>query len=316
MDLNKAKEIILGGGVVGIPTETVYGLAASIESEEGIRKIFTLKQRPFFDPLIVHISDLKQLDQITTNISENVIEFAKLFWPGPLTLILPKNKNLNPLITSGLDTVAVRMPSHPIALKLLEEVNVPLAAPSANKFGKTSPTKAEHVRSEWPNDEVSVIEGGECSIGIESTVMQILENGDSLILEIYRPGFILESDLRAAANKLGKKAIIKKVESEKSPGHLPYHYQPEIPLVISKKRELSEDDLSLIKSKLNLKSMISVLLELNSDSVIAARELYSKLRELSKMEADFILLNARELPKEGLWQAIWDRLNRAASFQL
>lgn len=316
-DLIKAKEIILSGGVVGIPTETVYGLAASIDSSEGIKNIFQYKERPFFDPLIVHISDLKQLDSITAGCSEIILKFANIFWPGPLTLILPKHQSLNPMITAGLETVAVRMPSHLVAKELINICQVPLAAPSANKFGKTSPTTAEHVRREWPNGEVFVIDGGPSAIGIESTVLQIKEEGDVLKLEIFRPGYILEEDLEKAALFLGKKVLIERVESEKSPGHLPYHYQPEIPLVlVENSSELSAVQLQEIKNKLNLKNLNYKLLELNNSAAIAARELYSKLRELSQSDADFILLYKKQGQTKGLWRAVWDRLNRAATIKI
>ncbi len=316
-DLIKAKEIILSGGVVGIPTETVYGLAAAIDSEKGIKNIFQYKERPFFDPLIVHISKLEQLKTITAEFPSIILEIAKIFWPGPLTLILPKQQSLNPLITSGLETVAVRFPADPIAQQLIELCGIPLAAPSANKFGKTSPTTAEHVRKEWPKGEVFVLDGGPCVIGIESTVLEIREQGEGLVFEIFRPGYILEEDLEKAASLLGRKAQINKVESEKSPGHLPYHYQPEIPLVIvENKKELAKSDFQEIKNKLNLKSLNYKLLELDQSPAIAAREVYAKLRELSNSEADFILLYKNEKQTAGLWTAIWDRLNRAASLKI
>ncbi|MGZ3692981.1 MAG: L-threonylcarbamoyladenylate synthase, partial [Bdellovibrionota bacterium] len=138
-ELEQAKKLILSGGVVALPTETVYGLAASILSEEGIKKIFAIKERPFFDPLIVHISDLEQKEQVISSWPEMADFLAQRFWPGPLTMVLPKHPALNPLITAGLDTVGIRMPAHPVARALIKKCEVPLAAPSANKFGKTSP---------------------------------------------------------------------------------------------------------------------------------------------------------------------------------
>ena len=143
-ELERAKAELEAGGVVALPTETVYGLAASIFSEEGIRRIFAIKERPFFDPLIVHVSDLEQIKQVISEWPPLADYLARAFWPGPLTMVLPKHPGVNPLITSGLDTVGVRMPAHPIARQLIEKCGFPLAAPSANKFGKTKIGRA-HV---------------------------------------------------------------------------------------------------------------------------------------------------------------------------
>ena len=186
-DLEKAKNLLLAGEVVAIPTETVYGLAADISNEDAIRKVFSLKERPFFDPLIVHVASLKQAKALTTEWGPLTDFLARYFWPGPLTLILPKAESVNSLITSGLETLAIRFPNHPAAIQLITQVG-PLAAPSANKFGQTSPTEAHHVRKEFRSVDVFVVDGGPCEIGIESTVLEVGSNQDSV--SILRPGRI------------------------------------------------------------------------------------------------------------------------------
>ncbi|NDF16271.1 threonylcarbamoyl-AMP synthase, partial [bacterium] len=202
-ELERAKARLEGGGVVALPTETVYGLAASIRSEEGIKKIFAIKERPFFDPLIVHISDLEQKKQVISEWPPLADFLAKRFWPGPLTLVLPKHPSLNPLITSGLDTVGVRMPAHPIARQLIEKCGFPLAAPSANKFGKTSPTKAEHVRKGFEKEDLLILDGGQSEVGLESTVVALAREGDKDVVTILRPGAVTFDILDSAMKERG-----------------------------------------------------------------------------------------------------------------
>ena len=149
-DISRARNALRGGDVVGMPTETVYGLAAPISNEAGIRRIFEVKDRPFFDPLIVHIASFAQLDLVVQDFPPLAQLLTQAFWPGPLTIVLPRSEAVNPLICSGLPTVGVRMPRHLLALRLIRSVGEPLAAPSANKFGRTSPTSAAHVRAEFP----------------------------------------------------------------------------------------------------------------------------------------------------------------------
>jgi L-threonylcarbamoyladenylate synthase len=172
-EISVAVEKLINGEVVGIPTETVYGLGAVISKSDAIKKIFTTKERPFFDPLIVHVSGVEQAKELSLDWSAAADILAQEFWPGPLTLVLPK-KNVSDLITSGLQTVGVRCPDHKIALEIIEKVGEPIAAPSANRFGKTSPTCKKHVLEEF-NDAVFVVDGGDCSVGIESTIISVLE---------------------------------------------------------------------------------------------------------------------------------------------
>ncbi|MBN8554182.1 MAG: threonylcarbamoyl-AMP synthase [Deltaproteobacteria bacterium] len=296
-ELSRAADILNKDGVVGIPTETVYGLAASIFSKEGISKIFKVKERPSFDPLIVHISNLHQKEDIVREWPALAEILAKNFWPGPLTMVLKKNTKLNSMITSGLDTVGIRMPKHSVALELIDQVG-PLAAPSANKFGKTSPTSAEHVKSEF-KEEVFVLNGGTCEVGLESTVIAI---EDTKIL-ILRPGMISEKMLRDATPH----ARISYAESSASPGHLKHHYQPKIPLYIFE-GEVSAETISSQIQNQNWKE-----LELDTSPAIAARQLYESMRKLSNKKLDALIVLKKPNHSSADWLPIWDRLTRASS---
>lgn len=319
-DLMKARDRLKSGDVVAIPTETVYGLAASIESEAGLRKVFSLKQRPFFDPLIVHVASFKEASTVVREWPGLADYLARTFWPGPLTLVLPKAEHVNPLITSGLDTVAVRFPAHPIAQDLIRMTGTPLAAPSANKFGRTSPSRAEHVRSEFEGEDLLVIDGGECEIGVESTVLTFAGEDPAHPSEIrvLRPGGVTTEMLRTALAKWSHPVSIRVETSEASPGHLKHHYQPRIPLVITgSQATLSSENLKRVATDLKIGAPTRPEeLKLSDDPAIAARELYSEMRRLSENGADLLFVRKTQDREGGLWMAIWDRLTRAASLNL
>ena len=179
-EIKTAIKTLKDGGVIGIPTETVYGLAADIYNKKGIENIFKTKERPFFDPLIVHISEISQLPKLTKEWTKSHEKLANFFWPGPLTFIVKKSENISDMITSGLDTVGIRMPDHPKTLELLNELGSPIAAPSANKFKMISPTSAEHVQAEFP--EIQVIDGGDCKVGIESTILKCSQENNGYLV--------------------------------------------------------------------------------------------------------------------------------------
>ena len=308
-ELLKAAELLKNGNVVAIPTETVYGLAASIDSDKGLHKIFATKERPFFDPLIVHVASFEQARAVTREFPPLADFLARWFWPGPLTLVLPKAANVNPIITSGLDTVAVRYPAHPLAQEIIRLTGSPLAAPSANKFGRTSPSTADHVRKEF-GDAVHVIDGGPSDVGLESTVASISENE----IRILRPGGITKEDIESALERWAHPVQVILAESNESPGHLKHHYMPTIPLAIlneaSTTKILEEIARDLkIKAPKNPKE-----LDLTDDATQAARRLYSEMRELSESGADFLYVVKSETRNGGLWAAVWDRLTRAASW--
>ena len=315
-DLERAKSVLESGGVVALPTETVYGLAASIHSDEGIRRIFSIKERPFFDPLIVHISDLEQKKQVISAWPEVADFLSRKFWPGPLTLVLPKHPNLNLLITAGLETVGLRMPAHPVARQLISDCGFPLAAPSANKFGKTSPTKAEHVRESFKDEDLLVLDGGQSEVGLESTVLALSKEDGKDILTILRPGAITHDLLDAAMKERTDPYEIRRASSLASPGNVEHHYMPSIPLFIVEQEE------GTLKQKLREqicadfgfdRNATSAEVRLDENPKIAARSLYGKLREGSQGEAQYLFVMRRKAQTGGLWDAIWDRLQRAAS---
>ncbi|QDK43961.1 threonylcarbamoyl-AMP synthase [Bdellovibrio sp. ZAP7] len=331
--LKKAQQILEEGGVIGLPTETVYGLAARIDIPSAIEKIFTTKERPFFDPLIVHVSSIEMAKKVTAYWGPASQALAEVFWPGPLTLILPKDNSINSMITSGLESVGIRMPNHPLALALIQEVNVPLAAPSANKFGRTSPTSATHVRVEFKNENVFVMDGGDCQIGIESTVLLVRHRPEKVELSILRRGHILKSDLERVLQEKGFKfEFIEQVDKRESPGHMKHHYMPPIPLIVSTDAQRPVDDilkevnqkLSLLPDEIESIKIIkpqhgiakAEILKLSQDPLLATREFYGKLREVAQKGADCIVFYKEPHQVGERWESLFDRLNKAASLIL
>lgn len=332
MKLQKFVNILENSGVVGFPTETVYGLAARIDRPDGIESIFTTKERPFFDPLIVHVSSLEQAKSLTTSWALASEVLAKAFWPGPLTLVLPRNSSVDSMITSGLETVGLRQPNHPLALQLLQEVGVPLAAPSANKFGRTSPTTAAHVRVEFEN-KVEVIDGGPCDVGIESTVLSVTEKEGSVLLQILRPGAVTAAMLQTA---LEKENIFPRFEKPSdprlAPGQMKHHYMPEIPLILAQAEMISASQVTA-EANARLHSLPDVvegvrlkkpqgllakpsILKIPSDPTLAARKLYAQLREASETGADHLICFLEKSQIGDDWSGVLDRLKKAASLIL
>ncbi len=328
VSLSEAAKILRSGHVVGMPTETVYGLAGRIDSESAVREIFTVKDRPFFDPLIVHVSSVAQAKTLVKEWPSVAEILAKHFWPGPLTLVLPKSEKVSGLITSGLSSVGIRCPRHPLAQQLIELVGVPLAAPSANKFGHTSPTQAQHVLQEL---NVPVLDGGASDVGIESTVLLIrIEN--KIQLSILREGHILQSEIE---NFLRSKNEVhewsKEVSRRESPGHLKHHYMPSVPLILCKRKPRNEEHLRQVLAELIRRIPDSVEgiqikkpkkldtlkeFQLSSQVAIAARELYQKLREYSESNPDLMYYIAPADFNSEAWSAIKDRMEKAASLVL
>jgi L-threonylcarbamoyladenylate synthase len=314
--ISKAVEILHTDGVVGMPTETVYGLAASIGSETGLKRIFSEKERPFFDPLIVHVANTDQLKGVAASVSPVENALMEHFWPGPLTLILPKHPALNPLITAGLESVGVRCPNHPVALRLSQELGMPVAAPSANKFGRTSPTRAWHVQSELPG--VFVLDGGDCEFGVESTVGRV--NQHDGIFEIYRPGSVTVENLEEFFTSKGIPMRVELRQSPVAPGQLQHHYQPAIPVVLA--RVDAKDSSTGVESlKRAVESFDPTLtragvVEFADSAVLAARLFYQRLREASQTDANYILLVRKPTQAGGVWTALWNRAEKAATFIL
>ncbi len=326
-----ALDHLRAGDAVAIPTETVYGLAADISQPSAIEKIFALKKRPFFDPLIVHVSSRDQLSSLVEEIPPIASQLMEKFWPGPITFVLPKKKTVNDKITSGLNTVGVRMPNHPVTLELIRQLGSPVAAPSANLFGQTSPTQASHVRDEF-GDDVFVLDGGPCLIGVESTVVGFRAPVAGLCKDttlpgeivIYRPGGVTKEEIEHFVKDLNDSPRVVVEQSPVAPGHLKHHYMPKIPLVMIQ-NPVSENSLELsavqraqIDNKLKFGDgdWNPIEMTLPSDANLAARELYSELRRCGESGASLILLHRSADKDSGLWSAIWNRLEKAATLIL
>lgn len=332
VSLDRAVELLQNDEVVAIPTETVYGLAAKIDSEAAVKKIFSTKERPFFDPLIVHVSSVAEAKALTIEWTDEVSELANAFWPGPLTLVLKKSEKVSDVITSGLPRVGIRMPNHKIAIEIISRVGTPLAAPSANKFGKTSPTKSAHVESEFEKENVSVVEGGECDVGIESTVLLVKPDGNKLELSILRHGGVSKTQIEECLSLQHIQfQFSDAVSKSESPGHMKHHYMPNIPLVLVKEENFVSPKFILNKLNTELKNLPDIVedvkiikplkdiqqieeLKLPNNSALAARELYAKLRENSEKtgnEAIFFVIRQEHYHED--WMGIMDRLTKAAS---
>jgi L-threonylcarbamoyladenylate synthase len=305
-EIQKACDILNQGGVVGMPTETVYGLAADIRNEQGIKNIFAIKERPFFDPLIVHVSCAEMASDFVKEWNPVAQALANAFWPGPLTIVMPKNDKISDMITSGLDSVGLRCPNHPLALELIQTMGTGLAAPSANKFTKTSPTSATHVHDEF-GDDVYVLNGGSCEVGIESTVVGIIDQQ----IKIYRPGHITKEDIIQAFAAIEVDMQVDYVPSPVAPGQLKHHYMPDAPVVLSHHKIIDRVNL---EAKLLDKPEYWVV---PSDPTVAAREMYAKFRLLSQSNPSCIIVVIDEKTKEvDEWKAIYNRLEKAASFDV
>lgn len=315
-DLHKAAEALKQNNIVAIPTETVYGLAANAFENKAIEKIFSLKKRPFYNPLIVHIKSAEYLNHIAKDIPEIAFRLATEFWPGPLTLVLNKRSIVPDIITAGKNTVAVRMPNHPITLELLNSLDFPLAAPSANPFGSISPTTADHVSRYFGENLEVVLDGGECLKGIESTIIGF--EGEQAVL--YRLGSISAEDIERVVGKLKFHTIDDSAPA--APGMLSRHYAPSTETLLT--QDVKEMVLSHPNKKIGLlifqENPISQhvahteVLSQKGDLNEAARNLYAAMHRLDHLDLDVII--AEKLPEEGLGKAINDRLKRAVKKQL
>jgi len=311
-NINKAVSLLMHENIVAIPTETVYGLAGNIFSEKAIKAIFETKQRPFFNPLIVHISKTNQLSEIVSYIPEKARLLAEAFWPGPLTLVLPKRDTIPDLITAGNNTVAVRIPNHPITLELLSKLPFPLAAPSANPFTTISPTTAQHVESYFKNKIKMVLDGGPCKQGIESTIVGF--EGEQAV--VYRLG---STSVEAIEKIIGAVSVKNKKETAPdAPGMLERHYAPNTKTIIT--NNINEAVINNIGKRIGLISFskhvenpeiaFQVALSPSGNLEEAASNLYKTMHELDQMKLDLII--AEQFPDYGMGKSINDRLTRAA----
>ena len=308
-DLAKAKEYLMAGQLVAIPTETVYGLAANAFDNKAAIRIFEAKRRPSFDPLIVHTSSLEKAKIFLNEIPEEAIKLAAAFWPGPLTLLLPKNDLIPDVVTSGLPHVAVRIPRHPLSLQLLNELDFPLAAPSANPFGYISPTTAAHVQEQLGDKIPYILDGGPCEVGVESTIIGFQD--DETI--VYRLGGMSVEDLEPYCPKI--KLMPHSSSNPQAPGQLKSHYAPRIPVIVGNLRDLiiqyGKDEVAVLSFRDSYQGVKQFTLSPSGDLKEAAQNLFGALRELDKLNIKYIL--AEQVPDYGLGKAINDRLARAAA---
>ncbi len=313
-ELAEARKYLIQGKVVAIPTETVYGLAGNALNTSSIVEIFHIKNRPFFDPLIVHVGSWEQVQQLTTHIPQTALDMAAEFWPGALTLLLPRSNIVPDLVTSGLPHVAVRMPKHEMAVSLLNSLNFPLAAPSANPFGYISPTTAQHVEKQLGDKIPYILDGGPCHIGVESTIIGFDEHEHPVI---YRLGGIPIERIEAVA---GRKLSPKPVHFNKpqAAGQLDSHYAPTVPLQIGHLAQLiaqydHNKKIGILSFAIayNLPNATNIILSENGNIDEAAANLFAALRQLDEQKPEIIL--AEWVPDTGLGRAINDRLRRAAA---
>ena len=291
--LTKAAELIRAGELVAFPTETVYGLGANALDRSAIEKIYAAKGRPSSSPLIVHVSSVEMAKSLVREWPEQAEQLARIFWPGPLTLVLPKQSRVPDELTAGLDTVGIRMPAHPMAQALIAEAGVPIAAPSANRFTELSPTSAEHVRESLGDQVAMILDGGRTTVGIESTVLSLA--GPHAVL--LRPGMVTQQEIEAV---IGPVQVLEQVPAgaHASPGLHRRHYSPRTPLI-------------LIEHGKHPSSGRGICLQMPSDPREYAAVLYERLHEADGQGFDWIALE--KPPSDPEWAAIRDRLERAAA---
>jgi L-threonylcarbamoyladenylate synthase len=296
-EIRKAAEIIRAGGLVVFPTETVYGLGANALDAAAVKKIYALKGRPATSPLIVHVSSVEQAREYAAEWSAEAEQLAHEYWPGPLTLVVPKQSVIPDEVTAGLPTVGLRMPRHPVALELLRAAGVPIAAPSANRFTQLSPTTAQHVREAFGDDTPFLLDGGPCEVGLESTVIAVTKDG----LEVLRPGMAFVEEAVAATEPIEP--------AHRSPGQHKKHYSPRTRvLLVSHGRLPQEGRGAYLWIEHEAKAAHVVRMPAQPEAYAA--QLYRQLHQLDRDGLDWI---AVEIPPETReWAAIRDRLTRAA----
>lgn len=330
--LSEAAEIIREGGLVAFPTETVYGLGANALDEKAAKKIYEAKGRPSDNPLIAHIADLDSLEPLVSQVPETGWLLAKAFWPGPLTLVFPKSKSVPYGTTGGLETVAVRMPSDPVARELIRLAGVPVAAPSANTSGRPSPTKAEHVLQDMDGKIDMIVDGGPVGIGVESTIVDVTERIPTLL----RPGAITMEMLKAEVGEVAvDPAITGPLRADlkpKAPGMKYRHYAPKADLILVEgKTETVTDRINeLVRKNLAQGLKVGIIcteetkrlypagivrsIGLRSNEATVAHNLYAVLRDFDDLEADVIF--SESFKTDALGQAIMNRLNKAAGYHV
>ncbi|MFM8585453.1 MAG: L-threonylcarbamoyladenylate synthase [Gammaproteobacteria bacterium] len=300
-DIAVAVAALRAGELVAFPTETVYGLGADARNPEALRKVYALKGRPSTHPLILHVLSADDLKDWVSDLPSAAQTLASRFWPGPLTLVLPRSARVSDALTGGQDTVAIRVPAHPVARALLAAFGGGIAAPSANRYGRISPTRAAHVREEFPTD-LLVLEGGDCEVGLESTIVSLVE----AVPRLLRPGSISRADLESA---LGESVQVGTgADTPRVPGSTAQHYAPQTPLELVPAGALSSAETAAAARG---ERVATLACPPSSDPATYGRALYAELRRLDKLGVSRILVES--VPESPQWDAVRDRLSRAAA---
>jgi L-threonylcarbamoyladenylate synthase len=314
VEIEAAVQALRDGELVAFPTETVYGLGANAQNPAAVRKVFELKGRPEQHPVIVHLDSPRYLHRWVREVPQVATRLAESFWPGPLTMVMPRAGNVHDVITGGQDTIAIRVPAHPMAQQLLTAFGGGIAAPSANRFGRLSPTRAEHVREELGDAARVILDGGECQIGLESTIVSF--EGESV--HLLRPGGVSAAQIRAVVGEL---FIGAELSSPRVPGSTPMHYAPATPMTIVPAGEIDAQADAASRGGRRV-AVLAQRLPLRSHKYVTwinagrrpesfGRDLYTNLRTLDKAGCAHILVQA--VPDGEGWDAIRDRLRRAAT---
>ena len=325
LNIEEAAALLQNKEVVAFPTETVYGLGADATNDEAVGKIFAAKGRPSDNPLIVHIGDVSQLECVATKITDTAKKLIDAFWPGSLTIVLPKQIGLSDKVTAGLATVGVRMPSHSVALELLRKVQLPIAAPSANVSGKPSPTTAKHVADDLDGKIAGIVDGGDAQIGLESTVIDCTME----LPVILRPGGVTKEEIEAVIGPVGIHESPRESDATpKSPGMKYKHYSPNAPMTIVKggdeffQRVISEARsngqkvgvLTVEENKFKYEADVVLTCGTKEDILSVAKELYDVLREFDQYDVDIIY--SESFDETGLGEAVMNRLSKASGYRV
>ncbi len=315
-EIDRAAHLVRAGGLVAFPTETVYGLGANALNAEAVARIYAVKGRPGTSPLIVHVASIEMAQSLVANWPENANRLARRFWPGPLTLVLEKQLEKQPaipaIVTAGLPTVGLRMPAHPIALALIRAAGVPLAAPSANRFGELSPTTADHVRRSLGSEVDFILDGGPCQVGIESTVISLTEPRPIL----FRPGGISRIDLEAIVGPIASAEEVEagalQTGAHPAPGLHPRHYSPRTALYLVTNGKLPDQGQGIYLQHASPPNRPDIkTIQMPTAAADYAAALYEKLHEADAANVDWIAVDLP--PNAPEWEAVQDRLRRAAS---
>lgn len=317
-NINQAIKLLNNNEIVAIPTETVYGLAGNIYNENAIKKIFEVKKRPFFNPLIVHCHSIEEVKKITTYFPAKAQLLADYFWPGPLTLVLQKKDFISDFISAGKSTIAVRIPKHPVTMALLRSIDFPLAAPSANPFGSISPTSANHVASYFKNDLEMVLDGGKCDNGLESTIIGFDDNDEPIL---YRLGSVSIEDIEMVIGTIKTNTKSSDPLLPEAPGMLTRHYAPNKPtflthdlnVKIHENRGRKIGVLSFMNTIQNSSISHLEVLSPSGNLAEAGANLYEAMHNLDHADIDIIL--AEIFPNYGIGKSINDRLERATQLK-